>query len=136
MAIIWIDDDTEIIDPVVRPLEQAGYEIIRFRTIHDVLEAIEKIRNSELILLDMIIPPGEVTENYGHYAGARLLCKLRDEGISIPIIGFSVVQEEKVREQLKKCNVTKYIRKPALPSELEEAVRSTLGRKGQTGTVA
>ena len=30
-TIIWIEDDVDIIGPVVRPLERAGFQIIRLR---------------------------------------------------------------------------------------------------------
>lgn len=27
--IVWVEDDTDVIDPVVRPLERAGHQFIR-----------------------------------------------------------------------------------------------------------
>jgi DNA-binding response OmpR family regulator len=127
MKTVWIDDDIEIIDPVIKPLIQAGHEIAKIRTIRDALDSIEVLRTCDLILLDMILPPGD-DEDFGYYSGVRLLCKLREEhDVATPVIVFSVVDPDRVKEELDPLNVAKYVRKPALPSELKKAVDAVLG---------
>jgi DNA-binding response OmpR family regulator len=128
MIIAWIDDDTDIIDPVIEPLEQDGHEIIRMRTVRGALDAVETLRTCDLILLDMIIPIGDDNEEWDYYSGASLLRKLREEhSVTTPVIAFSVVDSRKVEEQLDTLDVAQYVRKPALPSELKEAVDAVLG---------
>ena len=50
--IVWIEDDTDIINDVVRPLERGGYLIERFYTVKEALDNIEKLRACDLISSD------------------------------------------------------------------------------------
>ena len=59
-TIVWIEDDVDIIGPVVRPLEHAGYKIIRLRTAKEVFDNVQKLHDADLILLDMLLPDGGV----------------------------------------------------------------------------
>jgi DNA-binding response OmpR family regulator len=127
MKIVWVDDDIDIIDPVIEPL-QDDYDITRFRTVWEALNEVETLQSCDLILLDMIIPPGEGEDQFGYYSGASLLRVLREEhSVTAPVIVFSVVDPRKMHEQLATLNVAKYVRKPALPSELKDAVGAVLG---------
>ncbi len=44
--IVWIEDDTAIIDPVVRPLERTGYQIVRLGSAEAALNNIAQIQNA------------------------------------------------------------------------------------------
>jgi CheY-like chemotaxis protein len=126
--IAWIDDDIEIIDPVIRPLVGSGDEITRMRTVREALDSVETLRNCDLIILDVILPPGDLEEDLGNYSGVPLLLRLREEhGVATPAIVFSVVDPNRVTEKLEQLNVAGYVRKPALPSELKERVDAVLG---------
>lgn len=128
MKITWIDDDIEIIEPVIRPLVQDDHDITRIRTVRDALDSVEALRTCDLILLDMILPPGDLDEDFGYYSGVPLLRRLREEhGIATPVIVFSVVDPNRVIDELYLLNVADYVRKPALPSELKQAVDAVLG---------
>lgn len=129
MAIVWVDDDIEVIDPVIQPIIDGGYEIIRFRTINEAMTSLDDLRTADLILLDMIIPPGDDQNDVGIYSGVWILKKLRKEfDINTPVIVFSVVNPEKLKDELSGLDVAKYVRKPALPSELHKAVNEVLGK--------
>ena len=39
-TIAWIEDDTDVIDPVVRPLERAGHQFIRLHTVREALDTL------------------------------------------------------------------------------------------------
>ncbi len=134
MTIIWIDDDTEIIGPVVDPLEQDGHDITRIRTVGEALDAVEALRTCDLILLDMIIPPGDCSENLEGYAGISLLRMLREgHRVTTPVIVFSVTDQQKIEGELASLNVADYVRKPALPSELKKVVDAVLAAQGNSG---
>ena len=134
MKIAWIDDDIEIIEPVIKPLVQDDHKITRIRTIQEALEEIEFLRTCDLILLDMILPLGDCDEDFGYYSGALLLRKLREEyEVMTPVIIFSVVVPNKLKEQLDLLNVADYVLKPALPTELKEAVDTVLTAQGNSG---
>jgi DNA-binding response OmpR family regulator len=134
MKIAWIDDDIEIIEPVIKPLVQDDHKITRIRTIQEALEEIEFLRTCDLILLDMILPLGDCDEDFGYYSGALLLRKLREEyEVTTPVIIFSVVVPNRIKEQLDSLNVAEYVLKPALPTELKEAVDAVLAAQGNSG---
>jgi DNA-binding response OmpR family regulator len=57
MFFIWIEDDTDVVDPVVRPLERAGHHFIRLHTVREARAAMEAMRQADLILLDIALPP-------------------------------------------------------------------------------
>lgn len=129
-TIVWIEDDTDIIDPVVRPLERAGYEIVRLRSVAEALNAVEQIRAAKLILLDMILPPHSDGREYGRYPGLKLLEILqRDQGITTPVVALTVVTHADVEHGLHALGVSEIVRKPVRPSELKERVEKILRRE-------
>jgi CheY-like chemotaxis protein len=120
--IVWIDEDTDIIGAVVRPLEQAGHEIVRIDTAGGALTpaAIEAMRSADLVLLDMILPPGDTEPNFGPYAGREILRQLRTvHGVTTPVLVLSVVTNPELREAIEALGVSGIVRKPVLPSELK-----------------
>jgi CheY-like chemotaxis protein len=131
MKIAWIDDDTPIIEPVMKPIIDDGHEIIRFKSAKEVIDSIETIRKCDLIIMDMIIPTGrENNTPYRLYSGVQILSKLRREyEVKVPVFIFSVVDKVKVMDQMSDLGVAEYIRKPALQTDLKRAVDSFLYKK-------
>jgi CheY-like chemotaxis protein len=132
-TIVWIEDDTDIIEPVVHPLKQAGYRIVPLRTIKEVLDSIEQIRNADLILIDMLLPTGHLAElpsgrKLNYYTGKELLEELREvyHMTDLPVIVLSVVHREEVFQQLKELSVIDVLRKPVRPSMLKARVEEAL----------
>jgi CheY-like chemotaxis protein len=130
-TIIWIEDDTDIIDPVVRPLELAGHRFVRLRTATEALNAVQQIREADLILLDMILRPGQTKQEFGRYPGLDVLRELRKvQGVTTPVVALTVVTREEVLHQLKELDVADIVRKPVRPSELKERVERVLESQG------
>ena len=128
-TIVWIEDDIDIIEPVIRPLELAGYTFVKLRTIAEALNAIEVIRNADLVLLDMILPPSQIDREFGRYPGRKLLEILRKEyGIVTPVIALTVVTQPEVLEDLANLGVADVLRKPIRPSVLKQRVEDVLQR--------
>jgi CheY-like chemotaxis protein len=124
--IVWIEDDTDIINDVVRPLERGGYAIERFYTVKEALDNIETLRACDLILLDLIIPPGETDERFGHYPGMYLLRTFRQKyQFDQPVIVLSVVADAEVFQDLKELDA-EIENKPILPSKLKRLVEEVL----------
>ena len=128
-TIVWIEDDIDIIEPVIRPLELAGYTFVKLRTIAEALNAIDVIRQADLVLLDMILPPSQIDREFGRYPGRKLLEILRKEyGITAPVIALTVVTQPEVLEDLWKLGVADVLRKPIRPSVLKQRVEEILQR--------
>lgn len=129
-TIAWIEDDTDIIDPVVEPLEDAGYKIVRYNTIAEALQSKKEILRTDLILLDMIVRPGATDRKFGQYPGLELLQEWRAEKIETPpVVVLSVVKRESITNQLKGLSVADIIHKPVRPSELKERVERVPAKK-------
>lgn len=125
--IVWIEDDTNIINDVVRPLERGGYGIERFYTVKEALDNLDALRACDLILLDLIIPPGETDAHVGHYPGMYLLRTFREQyQLEQPVIVLSVVADAEVFQDLKTLGA-EIENKPILPSKLKRLVEEILG---------
>lgn len=123
-TISWIDDDIHILDPVVEQLETDGYKIYRFYSLTEAQDNIEVIKSTELLLLDLILPPlKDEGERPSNYPGKEFLIKLKEEySLNIPVIIYSVVNRDVIMEQLKELKVDGIIHKPILPGALRERV--------------
>ncbi len=125
--IIWIEDDVDIIGPVVRPLERAGFEILRLRTAKDVFDNVAKLHEADLILLDMLLPDGGSGLELGRYTGLDIFKELlENHALKTPVVALTVVAREEVRKNLRDLGVADIIRKPVRPSELKERIEQIL----------
>jgi DNA-binding response OmpR family regulator len=125
--IAWIEDDVDIIGPVVRPLERAGYEIFRLRTAKEVFENVAKLHEADLILLDMLLPDGGSGLELGRYTGLDIFKELlENHALTTPVVALTVVAREEIRKNLRDLGVADIIRKPVRPSELKERIEQIL----------
>lgn len=126
-TIVWIDEN-ESIDAVVRPLEKDGHHIIRLRTIKAALDAVEQIRQADLILLEVYLPSSRVYPKFAtQYPGKDLLQELRyTYQITIPTVVFTTVRNDALYRHLRVLGVVSIIRKPILPSQLKKHVDQIL----------
>jgi len=127
-TIVWIEDDVDIIGPLVRPLERAGYRVIPFRTAKEAFDNIQKLQDADLILLDMLLPPGDLDMELSRYTGLEIFKVLKERHhLETPVIALTVVAREEVRKNLRKLGVADIIRKPVRPSVLKERIEQILG---------
>ena len=126
--IVWIEDDVDIIGPVVRPLERAGYEIIRLISAKEVFDNIEKLHEADLVLLDMLLPDGGSGLDLGRYTGLDIFRELLEtHDLKTPVVALTVVARQEVRKDLNDLGIADIIRKPVRPSELKERIEHILG---------
>lgn len=128
-TIVWIDDDIAIIDPVVHPLERAGYHILRIESVKEALNALDAIRNADLILLSMTLPHGRDydVELQFPFWGMQLLYELRKHyDVMTPVIAFTGMDSPEIRRQLRRLGVAEIVHKPVRPSELKAQVEKVL----------
>lgn len=126
--ILWIEDDAYLLQSMINPLEESGYLVHSVEDATDALNALEKF-GIDLIILDMLLPCGEkvkVPESDEH-VGLYLLRALRQMGIGLPVIVFSVACDEILRKEMEILGVTKYLIKGrVLPPELKKEVDEIL----------
>lgn len=128
-TIIWIEDDYDIIEPVVYPLRKAGYQIINISNTKEASERLEELREADLILLDMFLPKGSGGKDFGAYPGRKLLQELRTfHEITTPIVVFTVLSDDDLLNDLKSLGADDIVRKPVRSSVLKEHIEKVLQR--------
>jgi DNA-binding response OmpR family regulator len=128
-VIAWIEDESDVIYGVVRPLIKEGFQIKQYFTYSDAIDAIDEIAQADLILLDVILPPGNATET-GKNLGLDFLRRLRDEfKLSMPVLLFSIVANARDVIDAKELTRLKAhsIPKPTSPKDLKAEVKDLLG---------
>jgi CheY-like chemotaxis protein len=131
-SIVWVDDDNDLLESVVEPLEWAGYSVKRLRTLQEARDAMPDIRQADLLLLDMILPTGQDDQGLpSHFTGLAFLGELRQHDIRTPVVVLTVVSRVEDTDQYKDLQarnpgVVKVVHKPVLPQELKRVVDSVL----------
>lgn len=130
-TIVWIEDDTDVIDAVVRPLERAGHQIIRLHTVREAFDAMDTIRQSDLILLDMALPPADMPyeTNEEHalppYTGLSFLHQLRQASdFETPVVVLTDLRCPQLKRALQVLEVADIIYMPIRPSELYRRIEA------------
>lgn len=127
--ILWIDDDADLLNGLVRPLKKDGYKIIVAKNEKEALERIEEF-DFVLILSEIIIPTGtKGSAKNPPFAGMRLLKTLLvDMKIKTPIIVLSIVSDEKMMGDMLDMGVKKILQKGEyLPAKLKKEVYKVMG---------
>jgi CheY-like chemotaxis protein len=121
--IIWIEDDYDIIEPVIYPLRKAGYTVVNISNTKEASDKIEELKQADLILLDMFLPKGNGGEDFGLYPGYKLLQQLRTiNKVKTPVIVFTVITNEELCKDLEELGINDIVYKPIRPSKLKEAI--------------
>jgi len=128
-SILWIEDDYKQLIDLIEPMRDEGY---LFDFAIDEKTALEKINGAEydLIILDIIIPEdisSEILEP-SLFIGSRLAKKiLIDKKITTPIVVCSVVNDQRIKDELADLNIKMILPKGRiLPSQLKILLESIL----------
>lgn len=102
--IIWVDDQYWRLTPLIEPLMSDGYSYYGIETYSEAKSNFEKLQQSKLIILDIIIAPGDpkidVLEH--PYLGYELVMKdFIEMKVNRPIIVFTIVRESKILDDLE-----------------------------------
>lgn len=121
MAILLIDDDTELCELIARFLDSEGFEVT---CCHDGISALEQLnkRDFELALLDIMMPGKN---------GMDLLRELRSgdsPNRHLPVIMLTARGEEMDRIIGLELGADDYLPKPCNPRELAARIRAVLRR--------
>lgn len=125
--IAWIDEDIPVMMPVIQPLQRSGFHFDFYETIEQARSQMDAIRRADLLLLDILVPPGQnPVPGASRYTGIAFLKELASSGHVPPTIVFSVVNNNAALEDIRKLNVGTILRKPIRPSVLKDAVDDVL----------
>ncbi|NRA66555.1 MAG: response regulator [Pseudobacteriovorax sp.] len=115
-SVLVVDDDPDIRIYFEEALVEAGYDV--FETI-DGLDTIDILKTIEpdVMLLDLSMP---------NMDGFEFLEHVRDEGIDLPILVVSGLQEEGIAQRVLELGANGFRSKPVKPSVLLEDIRQLL----------
>lgn len=116
--ILVIDDERDICELVQITLEGLGFEVLLCHSGEEGLQLVRSRGNEiPLILLDLAMP---------ELSGVDVLARVKQEFPDIPVIVMSGYVTDK--SEVAALGATDVLKKPFLLSDVEERVKSVLGR--------
>lgn len=113
--LVWIDDDFDIINALVRRIEQEGHQVQRMRTAAEAWRALDRVLACDLLILDILLPVGSgagPSVKTDQFTGRTLLAQLRAEhGFDRPVIVCTVVRLDEIADELKALGVDAILNK-------------------------
>lgn len=134
MRVLFIDDesDTERFQSKVEWLRDEGIHVESIGVVEEVLPFLQSNAQSiEAIILDILMPPHDYYSleetNDGTTTGLRLLKDIHSKYPDIPVVIVSV-KRGLSHENLQHLGARAYLEKPALSSQIAQAVRRAVER--------
>mgnify|MGYP001579743695 FL=1 len=93
----------------------------------EAFQILDERKDIDLIILDLILPEGEDVKPIDPYPGFKVLERLKELNINVPIIVLTVVRDIQILEKLSKYQITEILKKGVFkPSELRDVVHNVL----------
>ncbi|MCK4865045.1 MAG: response regulator [Gammaproteobacteria bacterium] len=110
--ICLVEDDEEVAFPLVKFLEQAGYNVFYYREIKEFEAAYRENERAAVIIMDMAF-------NEGHIAGAETIKHISENDEAFPpVIFISVHEDIQARLAAAQAGARRYFTKPIVKQEL------------------
>src|ERR1043166_3782481 len=107
--VLVVEDDRAIADAASLILNGKGFDVVQAK---DGIEAMEKVDQADIVLLDLFMP---------RMSGEEFLGKIRKVGNFVPVIVMSAgYDREQGREHLKDYGIIDFIAKPCSSKEINE----------------
>lgn len=133
--ILLVDDEKRRMESYVEELRLSGYEVEIKSDVDSALDFFnENYKQIELLILDIMMPAGNVFENvdtkYGLRTGIIFYKKIRNLNLSLPIIIFTNVSNEAVEKKISLDQKSLFLQKQdflpfQLVDELEDFIKIT-----------
>ena len=119
--ILFIDDETAIVDMVKQMLESLGYQVTTRTSSIEALELFKAKANSfDLVITDMTMP---------NMSGDKLAGELMRVKPEIPVILCSGYSARTSQDQAMAMGIRAFVPKPILRSEIAATIRKVLEKK-------
>ena len=118
--ILVIDDDITALDLVDILFEGQGFEVVRHS---NGLAALDGLQSSkpDLILIDLMMP---------HLAGQECVRQMRSQGVSVPIVAFTALDDPSAHQEARQAGCDKVIVKPCKSKDLIKEIEKLLVNPG------
>jgi CheY-like chemotaxis protein len=117
--ILWIDDEIQILKPLVLLLNNHGYEVSGATSGDEGCELLEK-GDFDLVLLDEIMPGKD---------GIRTLKSIREFNSDIPVVMITKSEDEAMIDKAYTSGVDDFLVKPLIPNQLISTCKRLLERE-------
>lgn len=124
ITILWADDEIELLKPHVMYLEQRGYQVVPVVSGQDAIDWVKGAASlPDIIFLDEMMPG---------LTGLDTLTRIKAISPDIPIVMITKNEEEQLMEQAIGQQISDYLIKPVLPSQMLLCIKKHLhGREIQ-----
>ena len=137
--ILWVDDD--INNPELRPdldaLNEKGHELTLVSNIVDFIKLLNRTKKPtqyDCIIIDMMMPPGDVFDmresEYGCRTGLLLIERIKKNASfsNSKIILYSISQDEELMEKCNDMGITYLNKAELLSKEFATKVEETINK--------
>ena len=107
-TLLWVDDEIDLLKPLIIFLENKGYSVDRATNGPDALDMLHA-RNYDLVLLD---------ENMPGLSGLDTLNKIKVISPTIPVVMVTKSEEEDIMNQAIGSQIADYLIKPVNPNQI------------------
>jgi CheY-like chemotaxis protein len=133
--ILLVDDEQRHMDVYARQLSESGYTVMYQQNVDAALKFVrENLANIELLILDIMMPPGlsfkDDDTELGLKTGIRFFDKVRELVPDLPVMMLTNVSDYQVAKTFsEKRNSWFLTKKDYLPYEVVKVVNSIIKRK-------
>jgi len=119
IAILWIDDEIELLKPHIIFLKEKGYDIA---TAKDGQEAVEMVKKNkyDLIFLD---------ENMPGLSGLETLNHIKALSADLPVVMITKSEEEDIMDEAIGSKINDYLIKPVNPKQILLTIKKNIDQQ-------
>lgn len=117
--ILWVDDEIDLLRPLIIFLEQKGYNVHTAISGDEALEIL-KTHPFDIIFLD---------ENMPGLTGIETLSHLKNSYPNLPVVMITKSEEEAIMEDAIGSNISDYLIKPVKPNQILLCLKKNLETK-------
>jgi CheY-like chemotaxis protein len=128
--ILFIDDDIRYIKSYIEELRYCGYEVVHQNSVDKAIDfVLDRMEDIDLLLLDIMMPPGKLFENqdtfYGLRTGLLFLKEIKKMSLNhvFPIMIFTNVSANNLPNETRGLVLRK---EEYSPSDLVKIIQKTL----------
>lgn len=119
LAILWADDEVDLLKPHQLFLQEKGYEVVTVSNGEDALDLAGK-RRFDIVFLD---------ENMPGLSGLETLTRLKNMQPDVPVIMITKSEEEHIMEEAIGSKIADYLIKPVNPNQILLSLKKILDNK-------
>ena len=119
VAILWVDDEIDLLRPHIIFLQEKGYDVVTVNNGHDALEII-KSKPLDIVFLDEQMPG---------LSGIETLARIKTDYPGLPVVMITKSEEETIMEDASGSNIADYLIKPVKPNQILLSLKKNLENK-------